>query len=281
MNRLSLILKCLASSGLALAVSHASAAPVVYIGFDANDQAANGTIPVGSAFSTVRTVFESTLNIASTGRETFGANASAAALSLPVLGGAATITQTNLFVPSTDPFDPPGTMVDVGLRGQVRNTPSGGRFNTTRDGLGNQTAGAFWETDGIFTLNLTNNFQAFGFDATDFGDFGSVLTMSLFNGTQQGAVLSYQRPAGINPPSGSVLFYGFSSETEFNRIVFSITQQTPSNIGRYDVVGFDQFTVGRLLSAPPSGNVPEPGSLALVGLALAGLGLSRRTKKVA
>ena len=172
MNTLRLVLKCFATGGLALSVGHATAAAV--IGYDANDQAANGAIPVGSAFSTVRASFEATLNMSGIRRETFGANAVSAGASLSVLGGTSTITQSNLMVPN-----PPFPDDNLGLRGAVKNSPSSGRYNTTGHGAGNQSpAGAFWETDGVFSLNLGARYQAFAFDATDFGDFGSVLTMS-------------------------------------------------------------------------------------------------------
>ena len=281
MNTLHLVMKSLATGGLALAVAQATAAAV--IGYDANDQAANGVIPVGSAFSTVRAGFEATLDASGIRRETFGARDVAAQNSHAVFGAGsgATIAQSDLFTPSTDPFDPPGTMINRGLRGSLKTTlhaNSGGRYNTTGHSAGNPSPpGAWLETDGVFNLNLGGSYQAFGFDATDFGDFDGVLTMSLYNGAQLGEVLTLQRPAGTVSRNGSVLFYGFSSETNFTRILFGITQLTPGAIDTYDVLGFDQFTVGRLPSSPP-GSVPEPGSLFLVGLALAGLGLSGRRK---
>ncbi len=272
MNTLRAVLKCFVTGGLALAAAQATAAVVV--GYDANDQAANGVIPVGSAFTTARAGFEATLNTSGIRRETFGASAVDPGVSLSVLGGTSTITQSNLLVPN-----PPFVDVNLGLRGSVKNAPSSGRYNTTGHGAGNQSpAGAFWETDGVFSLNLGSRYQAFAFDATDFGDFGSTLTMRLYDGLVAGEVLTLQRPAGTAPATGSVLFYGFSSTAEFDRVLFSLVQATPGSVSRYDVVGFDQITVGRLASTSPPGTIPEPGSLVLVALALAGLGLSRRLR---
>lgn len=270
MNTFRPVLNCFAAVGAALAVTHASAAPLIYLGYDGSDQLAGGSIPVGSAFSTVRASFEATLNSPGVRRETFSTSTVGSVLSLPVLGGTSSIDQVALMIPNP-PFPPN----DAGLRGSVKNAASAGRYNTTGHGAGTPSpSGSFWETDGIFSLRLDAKYQAFGFDATDFGDFGSVLTLSLYDDGVPGQVLTLQRPVGASPPSGSVLFYGFSSAAEFNRIVFSLLQTNPGDVSSYDVVGFDQITVGRLAS----GTIPEPGSLALVGLALAGLGLARRAR---
>lgn len=274
MNTLRAVLKCFVTGGLALVAAQATAA--VVIGYDANDQAANGVIPVGSAFTTVRAGFEATLNTSGIRRETFGASSVPAGGSLSLLGGTSTITQTDLIVQNPNP---PNNSLNFGLRGSVKSSPAAGRYNTTGAGAGNPSpTGAWWESDGVFSLNLGARYQAFGFDATDFSDFDGVLTMILFDGTQQGEVLTLARPAGSLVTNGSVLFYGFSSATDFDRILFRIAQVTPSDSSSYDVIGFDQITVGRLASTSPPGTIPEPGSLVLVALALAGLGLSRRLR---
>ena len=265
------VTKCLVLGGLALAAFQIAAAPMTYIGYDGNDQNANGIIPIGSAFSTTRALFESTLNTSGVRRETFGTNGVPAGVSLSVLGGTSTITQEPLLV------EGPNGSVNLGLRGSVKNVPGGGRFNTTGFGSGNQSpAGAFWETDGVFSVNLGEKYQAFGFDVTDFGDFDAALTMTLFNGQQQGQVLTLIRPPTSLVLNASLLFYGFSSDIDFDRIRFSITQLIPRDSSSYDAAGFDQFTVGRLVPSGPPGTIPEPTSLALVGISLALLVFARR-----
>ena len=148
--------------------------------------------------------------------------------------------------------------------------PTDGRFSVPG---GNK----FWATTATgsgdtFNIAFSANVEDFGFFGIDIGDFGGILSMELLDaaGDMMASRLVNTLTSGQD---GSVLYFGIRAESErewFRGIRFRLTN--PS--ARDDVFAFDSFTV---VGAPrPSGPIPEPGTLALIGVALLAGSLVRR-----
>lgn len=143
-----------------------------------------------------------------------------------------------------------------------------GRYATSGNNYWDVTAGA----DGNFVVNFLNPVAAFGFYGIDIGDFGGQLTVELTSGiTQNFTVPNTFGSEGY--PDGSVLFWGVigqnNSET-FTSAVFNTTT------GEGDVFAFDDMTIGSFDQVNPNlSPTPEPPAIALIGAAIACLGLLR------
>lgn len=171
-----------------------------------------------------------------------------------------------------------------------------GRFSVSGVSGATDQGSRYWSTVAkneptAFSLDFGGAaIQAFGFFATDIGDFGGSVSLKLTLMDDSSVTVGpgdFQPPGGEftnNPPitgldaDGSVLFFGVSlADKYFKAVQFIITgSPTLQEPGGGDVFGFDMFTI---VSAPTGPNpTPLPGSLALVGAALGGLALVRRRR---
>lgn len=246
----------------AFAGGNAFAALLTYSG---EDSAPARTVPPGGNAATARDAFQAQLvnsSIRSEGFESF-TTGNQGPLSLP-FGGA-----------------PIATLTSAATTGHVENNNgdvgSGftGRFNTTAGGS------LWWESAGSFGVQFDQGVSALGFYGTDWSDFSGSLSLALFD--TNGNPIYAGDPAlvlsgpGAGNVSGSLSFFGLTvSDARVGRVQFTVAQN-PNNT-TLDVLGFDDLLIGDL-KAPPS-DVPEPATLALAALGLAGLAASRQRRSV-
>ncbi|MBA4176189.1 MAG: hypothetical protein C0505_06475 [Leptothrix sp. (in: Bacteria)] len=260
-----------------LAVATAHAAPLYYFG---NAPTASGGFPPGCPAAATNcdpsiTQGLFTDAVAVTMSETFEniAAGSLGSSSLGVFGASGSGLSQATPVPGT--LD--GGAVQSG-------TAVSGRFNTTSGAA----TGRWFESDYGFTIQLAGDVGAFGFYGTDFNDFAGSLEIELFDGAQSVFQNVFTQSDGSALPlrtgaaavqDGSLIFFGFASDTVFDRIVFRIGQPSGIGLGDQDYLGFDDIIVGNLRTTTPPNPAPEPGSLALVGLALFAAGWARKAQR--
>jgi len=143
---------------------------------------------------------------------------------------------------------------------EIRTSPGLGRFATSGTHYLNIALG-----DG-FTLDFSAPISAFGFYGTDIGDFSGQLLLHLENGSTLDVIV----PHTVNAPDGSLLFWGFiDSMNSYTHIDFTNTSGS-------DSFGYDDMTIGTQEQIVPT--VPEPGTIALLGLGL-GVGAFKRLRR--
>jgi hypothetical protein len=177
--------------------------------------------------------------------------------------------------------------------GCEENGSCNGRFNTTP----NDPEGPWWETKQDFSVKFNEAVSAFGFYATDIGDFEAGLSLNLFDQDNNliKKILVFQNPKApdVTPetsasmdidspvnaltdvlPNGNLLFFGF---TDTSGLIRSISFEVTPGTGVDDYFGFDDFVTGKFVAIEPPG-IPEPATLALVAASLGALAATRRRR---
>lgn len=221
--------------------------------FGENTNGGNGALATYSAASGARSNFLS--NLTGVGTETFEGKTGSSPFAL-TFPGAGTATLTGGGNVATVP---------------IGSTNGVGRYATSGTNYWEMSAGTG------FSITFSQSIAAFGFFGIDLGDFnGSVqLRTTGNNGVIDTITVPHSTGSQMN---GSVLYFGMIAQTaaeEFNKIEFLTSS------GSGDFFGFDDMTIGsreQVCTGNCGNNVPEPGSLALMGGAFAAMAALRRRR---
>ena len=209
--------------------------------FQGIDSSPGGIVPLAGNATTARASFLASLS-SGIGTEDFEGFAigpvDPLSLTFPAATGTVTATLTG-----------GGATID-GSAGSGRFATSGSQFLETTNG-------------GDFNIAFSQPIAAFGFYATDLGDFAGDLQLTLSNGTTKTVTVP---TSGL--PNGNLVFWGFRDDAD------SYTNIAFLNTGPDDVFGFDDMTVGDpTVVLPPT--IPEPSAFLALSLVAMAAGARR------